>query len=102
MAEYSYLVLNLPRGTSRDAARRILTDHAEYGHWELSRLRLYADGRRKATLRRKVIRAVRTQLAPAWESGYAQACPGGPPPVGWPGAVLPPPDDPASRGGLST
>ncbi|MGH3275839.1 MAG: DUF5703 family protein [Streptosporangiaceae bacterium] len=62
MAEYSYLVLNLPRGTSRDAARRILTEHAEYGQWELSRLRLYADGRRKATLRRSVIRAARTQF----------------------------------------
>jgi hypothetical protein len=61
MVEYSYMVLNLPRGTSRDAARRILTDHAEYGQWELSRLRLFADGRRKVTLRRKVIRAVRTQ-----------------------------------------
>lgn len=56
MAEYSYLVLNLPRGTSRDVARRILTDHAEYGHWELSRMRLYADGSRTATLRRKIIR----------------------------------------------
>jgi hypothetical protein len=62
MAEYSYLVLNLPRDMSRDAARRLLTDHAEYGRWELSRMRLYADGSRKATLRRKVIRAVRTQL----------------------------------------
>jgi len=69
MAEYSYLVLNLPRGTSRDAARRILTDHAEYGHWELSRLRLYADGSRKATLRRKVIRAVRTALPATWPDG---------------------------------
>ena len=56
MAEYSYLVLNLPRGTSRDVARRILTDHAEYGHWELARLRLAADGSRTATLRRKIIR----------------------------------------------
>jgi hypothetical protein len=71
MAEYSYLVLNLPRGTSRDAARRILTEHAEYGHWELSRLRLYADGSRKATLRRKVIRAVRTQLPGQPPSGYS-------------------------------
>ena len=70
MAEYSYLVLNLPRGTSRDAARRILTEHAEYGHWELSRLRLYADGSRKATLRRKVIRAVRTRLPGPWPTGY--------------------------------
>jgi Family of unknown function (DUF5703) len=49
-------MLYLPRGTSRDAARRILTDHAEYGNWELSRLRLYPDGSRKATLRRMIIR----------------------------------------------
>lgn len=62
MAEYSYLVLYLPRGTSRDAARQILTDHAEYGHWELSRVRLYPDGSRKATLRRMIIRQARAQL----------------------------------------
>jgi Family of unknown function (DUF5703) len=73
MAEYSYLVLNLPRGTSRDAARRILTEHAEYGHWELSRLRLYADGSRKATLRRKVIRAVRTRFPDSPPAGYSRA-----------------------------
>ena len=60
MAEYSYLVLYLPRGMSPDAARRILTDHAEYGDWELARLRLNADGSRKATLRRQIIRSVRT------------------------------------------
>jgi hypothetical protein len=59
MAEYSYLVLYIPRGTSRDAARRILTDHAEYGRWELSRVRLYPDGSRKATLRRQIIRQMR-------------------------------------------
>ena len=39
------------RGTSRGAARRLLTDHAEYGHWELARLRLFADGSRKVVLR---------------------------------------------------
>ena len=60
MAEYDYLVLYLPRGTSRDVSRRILTNHAEYGEWELARLRLNADGSRKATLRRRIIRAVRT------------------------------------------
>ena len=52
MAEYAYLVVYLPRGTTRDArdtARRILADYAEYGDWELSRLRLNADGSRKAT-----------------------------------------------------
>ncbi len=63
MSEYSYLVLNLPRGTSRDVARRILTYHAEYGHWELAKVRLYPDGSRKATLRRKIIRPVRTWQA---------------------------------------
>ena len=56
MAEYSYLVLNLPRGTPGDVARRILTDHAEYGDWELARMRMFADGSRKATLRRRIIR----------------------------------------------
>ncbi len=65
MAEYSYLVLNLPRGTSRDVVRRILTDHAEYGHWELARLRLAADGSRTATLRRQIIRP-RQPTAQVW------------------------------------
>ena len=60
MTQYSYLVLYMPRGMSRDAARQILTNHAEYGDWELSRLRVYADGSRKVTLRRSIIRAVRT------------------------------------------
>jgi hypothetical protein len=62
MAEFSYFVLYLPRGTTRDAARQILTDHAEYGRWELARLLLNPDGSRKATLRRPIIRAVRTVL----------------------------------------
>jgi len=81
MAEYSYLKLYIPRGTSRDAARRILTDHAEYGNWELSRLRLYPDGSRKATLRRMVIRQIRAQQTL------------GPSPVGqWPANLRKPPE----------
>ena len=60
MAEYEYQQLYLPRGTSRNAARRLLTDHAEYGHWELARLRLYADGSRRVWLRRRVMKVVRT------------------------------------------
>lgn len=62
MAEWSYLVVYLPRGTPRDEARRILTDHAEYGQWELARMLLNADGSRKATLRRQIIRPARTPL----------------------------------------
>lgn len=60
MAEWEYQHLYLPRGTSRGAARRLLTDHAEYGHWELARLRLAPDGTRTVTLRRRIIRVSRT------------------------------------------
>ena len=60
MGEWEFRHLYLPRGTSRSEARRVLTDHAEYGHWELDRLRLFADGSRRVRLRRKVIRVVRT------------------------------------------
>jgi hypothetical protein len=58
--EYEFRRLSLPRGTSRRAARQVLTEHAEYGHWELARLRLFPDGSRTVVLRRRIIRAVRT------------------------------------------
>jgi hypothetical protein len=57
---YEYREFALPRGTSRDAARRVLTEFAEYGRWELDRLRLYPDGRRRVWLRRRVMRVMRT------------------------------------------
>jgi len=57
--EYEYQSLRLPRGTTRNAAHRLLTDHAEYGHWELDRLRLFPDGSRSVVLRRRIIRQVR-------------------------------------------
>ena len=60
MTEYEYRVLSLPRSTSRNEVRRLLTDHAEYGHWELARLHLYPDGTRRVWLRRRIIRAIRT------------------------------------------
>ena len=60
MPEYEFREMYVPRGVTRQEAQRLLTDHAEYGHWELARLRLYADGSRRAVLRRRVIRAVRT------------------------------------------
>ena len=76
MTQYSYLVLYIPRSTTRDAARRLLTDHAEYGQWELSRLRMYPDGSRKATLRRRIIRQVRGPAAlSAWRSPAGQSGP---------------------------
>jgi hypothetical protein len=60
MTEYEYQHLYLPRGVSRNAARRLLTDHAEYGRWELDRLRLHPDGSRRVVLRRRIIRVART------------------------------------------
>ncbi|MFC3996036.1 DUF5703 family protein [Nocardiopsis sediminis] len=59
MLEYEYRELRLPRGTSRGTARQALTEHAEYGRWELARVRLYPDGTRLITLRRKIIRQLR-------------------------------------------
>lgn len=60
MTEYEYRQLWLPRGMSRTDASRLLTDHAEYGSWELARLRLLPDGSRRVVLRRRIIRVVRT------------------------------------------
>jgi hypothetical protein len=60
MPEYEFRHLRLPRGTSRTAARQLLTEHAEYGHWELARLRLFPDGTRTVVLRRRIMRVVRT------------------------------------------
>jgi hypothetical protein len=60
MADYEFRQLDIPRGTSRVDACRILTDHAEYGYWELDRLLLRGDGSRRVVLRRRIIRQVRT------------------------------------------
>lgn len=54
--EYEFRHISLPRSTSRGAARRLLTEQAEHGHWELARLRLHPDGTRKIVLRRKILR----------------------------------------------
>jgi hypothetical protein len=61
--EYEFQRFSLPRSLSRSAVRRLLTDHAEYGGWELARLRLFPDGTRKVELRRRIIR-VRSTLSP--------------------------------------
>jgi len=59
--DWEFRRLVLPRGLSRRAAQRLLTDAAEYGDWELDRLRLFPDGRRAVVLRRKILR-VRSTL----------------------------------------
>lgn len=57
---WEYWELSIPRGTSREAARVLLTGAAETQHWELDRLRLHSDGRRSVRLRRRVYRMMRT------------------------------------------
>ncbi|MCM2578248.1 DUF5703 family protein [Streptomyces meridianus] len=59
MPEYEFRDVYVPRGVSRKDTARLLTDHAEYGHWELDRLRLHPDGSRRVRLRRRIIRQVR-------------------------------------------
>ena len=55
--DWEYRPLVLPPGVSRVTAAIRLSIHAEYSGWELSRVRLYADGTRKVLLRRKRPRA---------------------------------------------
>ena len=56
MIEYEFWRFLLPRSHSRSAVCRILTDAAEYQGWELDRIRIFRDGIRRVTLRRKIIR----------------------------------------------
>jgi len=58
--EYEFTRMLLPRTHSRSTVRRLLTDAAEYGGWELDRLRLFPDGTRRVVLRRRIIRVRRT------------------------------------------
>ena len=58
--EYEYRLLTMSRGSSRNEVRRVLTDHAEYGRWELARVQVLMNGTRRIWLRRKIIRVVRT------------------------------------------
>jgi hypothetical protein len=59
-ATWEYWEMAFPRGTSREAARVMLTGAAETDHWELDQLRLSPDGRRTVRLRRRVYRMMRT------------------------------------------
>lgn len=61
--EYEIEQVRIPHTWSRNAIRRLLTDRAEYGGWELVRLRRYRDGTRDVWVRRKIIR-VRPTLTP--------------------------------------
>ncbi len=57
---WEYREFALPRGTTREATRMLLTGAAETEHWELDRARIFPDGRRVVRLRRRVYRVMRT------------------------------------------
>jgi hypothetical protein len=61
--EYEFERLTLSRTFSRNFVTRLLTDRAEYGGWELDRVRILPDGTRKVVLRRKIIRQRPTYVA---------------------------------------
>lgn len=51
--EYEYVPLRLPPEINRVTASMRLSIQAEYGGWELSRVRAYTDGSRRVLLRRR-------------------------------------------------
>ncbi len=59
-ATYEFRTVTLGRDATRSDARRLLTEEAEYGRWELARTRLYLGGKKVYTLRRRIIRVERT------------------------------------------
>ncbi|THJ67332.1 hypothetical protein E8P82_04275 [Arthrobacter echini] len=58
--QYEYLVLTVSANEPLPAARRLVTEHTEYGKWELERSCVYIGGSRRYWLRRKVLRVERT------------------------------------------
>ena len=59
-ATWEYREFSFPRGTSIQEARVALTEEAEYGHWELARVRIFRNGGRRVWLRRKTYAVSRT------------------------------------------
>ncbi|WP_144207375.1 DUF5703 family protein [Mycobacterium tilburgii] len=51
--DYEWAPLRLPPDVTRLSASTRLSIEAEYRGWELTRVRLYADGSRRVLLRRK-------------------------------------------------
>ncbi len=51
--EWEYVPLRLPPEVNRVTASIRLSIQAEYGGWELSRVRAYTDGSRRVLLRRR-------------------------------------------------
>lgn len=59
--DFEFRRMTVPRTTSRSAVRQMLSAEAEYGGWELDRVRIFPNGVRRVVLRRRIIR-VRSTL----------------------------------------
>ncbi|MPV35730.1 DUF5703 family protein [Georgenia subflava] len=59
-AYYEYRTVTLPGTVSRGDVRKLLTDEAEYGRWELARTRIYLGGTRRVWLRRRAMKVPST------------------------------------------
>lgn len=72
------VLITLPPDVTRVTASMRLSIEAEFGGWELSRVRLYSDGTRKVLLRRKKSkpgdRTPTTHDRDTRNPGEAQAC----------------------------
>lgn len=53
-AEYEYRQVPIPKDADRQKTKELLALHAEFGDWELTRHRIWLDGRREVTVRRRV------------------------------------------------
>ncbi|HWJ10777.1 MAG TPA: DUF5703 family protein [Nocardioides sp.] len=58
--EWEFEQVTFDREFSRNMVAKLLVERAEHGGWELDRVRIGPDGKRRVVLRRKIIRAVRT------------------------------------------
>lgn len=58
--EWEFERVTFDRQFSRSTVAKLLTERAEHGGWELDRVQIGPDGKRRVVLRRKIIRAVRT------------------------------------------
>ncbi|TDS83362.1 hypothetical protein EV640_11016 [Nesterenkonia aurantiaca] len=57
---WEYMVITCQPQESLKEVRRRVTEHAEYGKWELRRSMIYTGGLRRYWLRRRVMRVQRT------------------------------------------
>lgn len=59
-SHFEFREVRIPRTTTPGDARRMLTEAAEYGRWELARTSLYLGGERRVWLRRRIIKVAST------------------------------------------